>query len=261
MAPSVYAFRPGEKIRPGFIRLLKKISAQSRLLPAEEQTHAVEAIHEGRTLIKHTRSLLWFAKPVLGESVYTQAKNRLRQAAHLLSSQRDYAVTKSILKKLDPSLQDLVKNGHVQGRSRNSLATAVDLLRKTVNEAKKKSDTSSKKWPSPRDRLDKAYQGAHKAEKKALHKGNDVAFHSWRKKAKRLLYQLELTKPQPKKKEARFIHHIDRLQKRLGDYHDCVIVQDRFQKKITTPALHIKYLMEKRKRRLRKKIRKIAASI
>ena len=62
------------------------------------------------------------------------------------------------------------------------------------------------------------------------------------------------------------INQVDKLQEKLGDYHDCVIAQNRLQRNLfdeVSPRVvrHTVDLLQERKHRLRKKVRKIARHI
>jgi len=64
----------------------------------------------------------------------------------------------------------------------------------------------------------------------------------------------------------RTIKRVDTLQERLGDYHDCVIAQDRLRKNLPfeVPPRVVRRtvdLLELRKRHLRKEARQIARHI
>jgi CHAD domain-containing protein len=121
-------------------------------------------------------------------------------------------------------------------------------------------------WPATSDRMTQAFHATKKAGERALKRDDPGQFHVWRKRAKRLLYLLQLTQTVPCKRTARLLERIDELQEKLGDYHDSVVVQDHLQKKTpdkATPLLvrHSVNLLEKRKRHLREDVRKIAKQL
>jgi len=271
---SPFAFRSNEKIDQGFIRILDLLAIETqrprKTLPA--------AIHETRVLIKRFRALLWFAKPALPPLGLAQAKSRLQEASHLLTASRDLAVMRFTLKKLSEKtpnsgdrkiLAAISKNlGQQQAldkKSGQSLQRTIAILLQTIREIKQQAKASSK-WPSPSKRLIKAFHAMKKVEKKALCNKKAVQFHEWRKKTKRLLYQLELTQLVSSKRIVRTIKRVDKLQKKLGDYHDNVVAQDCLRKnppdKTSRFAVKLSVkLLEKRNRHLRKKVQKMAKRI
>jgi len=266
---SSFAFLPEETVKQGFVRLLGQLMVEARRPPDET---ASESVHEMRVLIKRVRALLWFANPTLPALKLEQAKSQLRKASHLLAPQRDLAVMKSVLKKLSHKTSNLsdkktliaVSQNQDQRQADNkksaqSLQKAIAILRKTIKQIEHVAKTKSQ-WPSPSARLAKAFRATQKAERKALRHEEPAQFHDWRKKAKRLLYQLQMMQTVPGK---RIIKQVDKLQEKLGNYHDSVIVQDRLKRNCpdNMPQLIARYcvkFLDKRKKRLCKKARTLA---
>ncbi len=124
----------------------------------------------------------------------------------------------------------------------------------------KKSTAKTAKWPSPSKRLKKAFRLVRQAEKKAESSGEDTAFHTWRKKAKRLFYELQLTETESAKPKRRVLQNADELQDTLGNHQDCVVVVSKLRGlNIPAPAKgRVAKLLETRKKKLRKKSRKLA---
>jgi CHAD domain-containing protein len=229
-------------------------------------------------LIKWLRALLWFAGPVFSSSEMNRATSHLRRASHLLAGERELVVMRSILARLaqksdnsayrralarianaEDSQQASTENPH------QSLRQARAILLATIRQFERRAKIKSK-WPSCSDRLARAFLAAQKAGKEALNSDDAAQFHDWRKKAKRLLFQLQLTQAVPGRHTARTIKRVDKLQEKLGDYHDCVIAQDRLQKSlpVEVPPRVVRRtvdLLEMRKHQLRKEVRQIAKHI
>jgi CHAD domain-containing protein len=273
-----FAFRPRKKIDREFVRVLRQMANHTRALTRRSRRILPVSIHETRVLIKRCRALLWFAKGTLPASELKRARLHLRKASRLLASQRDLAVMRTALKKLFSDISNpkdrkvLVTIFHAPGpgpvtdkKSERSLRQATSLLLATIGQITQSAKTCSK-WPSPSDRLAKAFHTTKKAGRKALHGGKAVQFHNWRKKAKRLLYQLQLTHPASNKRMERVIKQVDKLQNELGKYHDSVVTQDHLRKNLSrnmerSLARRAANLLEKRKDRLEKKARKRARCI
>jgi CHAD domain-containing protein len=278
--PLTYTFQSDEKIRDGVVRVLGEISVQARDLTRHSREPAGALIHEGRLLIKRARALLGLARPALGLATHTRARTRLRKAAGLLADQRDLEAMKATLEKLArkaaPHACDrksvkevylsLVGNptaGEAPEKTlRKTLRTAMELLRQSVGEMKR-SASSRTAWAPPSQRVAEAFRATRRAGKKARRTGKDVDFHTWRKKAKRLLYQLELTQCRPNRRMARVMKRVGKLQETLGTYHDGVVVEERLRQTLPLPssARRVLRLLKKKKARLRKRARKIARSV
>jgi len=274
--PLAYAFQPHEEIKDGLVRVLGEISARGQILTRPSREPTGELIHEGRLLIKRTRALLWFARPALGLAAHTRAREQLRKAAGLLADQRDLSVTRATLERLARKaskprdraalaqvfrslVRDSTAGGATEKALRQMLQKAMKILRQSADEIKR-STAARAAWPSPCERLAEAFRGMRRAGKEARRTGKNADFHEWRKKAKRLLYQLELTQADPGRRMARAMKRVAKLQNNLGDYHDCVVVEDRLRQVVplSSSARRVLRLLKKRKARLRKKACTIA---
>jgi len=272
-APSLtYAFRPDEKARAGFVRVLGEISARARDLTRRSLDPPDELIHEGRLLIKRARALLGFARPVLGPAAYARGREQLRKAAGLLAAHRDLAVTQATLERLAGKasktsdraamaliFQSLAGNRAANETPRQRLDGAVKILCQAVGGIKR-SLPDRVAWPSASGRVAKAFRAMRRAGKKARRTRKDADFHAWRKKAKRLLYQSELTQAKPGRQMARVMKRIGKLQETLGAHQDGVLVEEHLRPMlpVSSSARRVLRLLEKKKLRLRRKACRIA---
>ena len=273
LPPLSYALHPDEKISHGFFRVLGELCARAEELPRSSEPMP-DLIHEGRVLIKRMRALLWFAHPALDDAAYAQAKAELRKASNILAGQRDLKVTQTTLEKIAKKAskdEDRVAlKASLESLSQASGADETDSQRAKIKRAVaivgrlsvliKRSTAKTAKWPSPSKRLKKAFQHVRDAEKKAENSGEDTAFHTWRKKAKRLFYELQLTETESTKPKRRIIKEADALQDTLGNHQDVVVVAGRLDGlNIPAPAKgRVAKLLKTRKKKLRKKSRKLA---
>jgi CHAD domain-containing protein len=278
-SPLTYAFRPDEKAGAGFARVLGEISARARDLTRRLHEPADQLIHEGRLLIKRARALLWFARRVLGPAAYARGRERLRKAAGLLAVERDFAVTQATLERLAGKAAKTTDRAAV-ARIFESLAgnraageTPEDARLRTLEEAMKmlrraaggmkRSAAGRVAWPSASGRVAEAFRAMRRAGKKAWRTGKDADFHAWRKKAKRLLYLLELTEAKPGRQTARAMKRIGKLQETLGAHQDDVVTAEHLRRMTPLPpsARPVLRLLEKRRARLRKRAWKIARGL
>ncbi|MEP6672564.1 MAG: CHAD domain-containing protein [Chthoniobacter sp.] len=276
--PTRFAFLPGEEVERGFIRVLGEIAIEGRrLAPSSHGTNA-ESVHSTRVLIKRLRALLWFASPAFSASALERPKSDLRKASHLLAAERELAVMRSHLEALarktskSADRKVLLRLADAQDNHADNSAKPEQLLRQaaaivlTVIKVLKQQATGNSHWPSNSERLAKAFRASEKSGKRALRGEHAEQFHDWRKKAKRLLYQLQLAPGIPDERMVQTTIWVDQLQDELGDYHDAVVAQNRLRKfspdevskRLVRQSVH---LLEKRKRRLRKQVGKIARHI
>jgi CHAD domain-containing protein len=277
MDPFPYAFSPKRPARREFVRVLARIS--TRLAKLEKQPEGnVETVHEIRTLIKLLRTLLWFAKPAFPPTTSAYAKVEFKKAAGLLSRRRDATAIQATLKDLAdeataPEQRQAVEratrllasrrletnNGAVSPHPERE---AIVLVQKTIRHLTHAA-SAAMSWKSPDKRLAKARVRTVAAQETAKKNPTPIHLHEWRKKAKRLLYLLQVLHAAPKKKTKRAIKRIDKLQHRLGDHHDSVVLEERltrgFPAQSARPAFKPVFeLLAARERRLRKKAEKVA---
>jgi CHAD domain-containing protein len=276
--PLPFAFQADEKVDRGFVRVLEELAIHARLLTQNPQGSLSESVHDARVLIKRLRALLWFAGSAFSLSELNRFKSHLRKASHLLAAQRDLVVMRTILEELSRKASKssdratLIRIAKTQdgaqastGKPDRSLQNAIAIFLATIKQLSRISK-SKLRWPSSSERLAQAFLDTAKSGKKALQSGNPVQFHDWRKKAKRLFFQLQLTQAVSGKRMTHTINQVDRLQEKLGDYHDSIIAESRLRKDLRgeiSPRLARRSvkILEKRMHRLRKDVQKIARHI
>lgn len=263
-----FAFHTDEKTSDGFFRILGEIARHAQAL-VQSNRAGEEPVHEGRVLIKRTRALLWFARPALSHDLYERSKAQLRKASAILSGQRDRRVTEATLEQIgeevtprdraavEEALQQLKKKPVPLAEEKQALNKAMRLLTRLAGSIKATKDVA---WPSVTDRVAKAFRAERKAAKKAHKTKEDIAVHEWRKKAKRLFYELELSNGNVAEDGKRALKQADELQERLGQHQDCVVVEKSLYdtKSLTAAALRVAEILRGRKKLLRKKSRKTA---
>jgi CHAD domain-containing protein len=270
-APLTYTFQPHKKLSREFVRITREISSRADSLSQRRRDPVEDAVHDGRVLMKRLRALLWFAKPALSPSALERVKAQLRKGSGLLADQRDTAVTRKTLLKLEKKesttqgkadlaqlKRDMVGAEPSAKEQWQALGKAMAILSECVGLIKR-AGRSKTEWSSPKKRVKKAFRATEGAKKKARLTKSDTDFHEWRKKAKRLFYLLELTSADPGRQEKRILKRADKLQDTLGDYHDAAMVEDRIRGKhfSHSSANRVLKLLRRRKTNLRKKARKI----
>lgn len=84
-----FVVEPGEPIEAGLVRVASATAGSALEWLAALDRDPVGAVHEARRNIRAIRALLRLLRPVLGEEVAGPERERLRQAAGLLSPHRD----------------------------------------------------------------------------------------------------------------------------------------------------------------------------
>ena len=256
-------FRPGESHAKGFLRILKRLAAEVKRANGSSPGPKSDPVHQTRVLVKRLRALLWLAGSAISPPEKNRIQSQLRQASHLLAPQRDQEVTQSLLKKLAQPPDGIARKpkrakGTEPAQDTNAAQRASSLLLLALRDFTIQARTTTK-WPSRQARLAKACRATKKAGKKALKTELPARFHDWRKKAKRLLYLLQWNRSACGEHIALLIKRVDKLQRRLGAYHDCVIAEEHLMKNSSDKdevERTIKQL-QKRGSRLQKAVRKL----
>ncbi|MEJ0001526.1 MAG: CHAD domain-containing protein [Verrucomicrobiota bacterium] len=266
-----------KKSADSFARVLRTIAAQARRLTEKNREATEEAVHEVRLMVKRVRALLWFAQPVLAKAQVKALKTELRRTAHLLAAHRDLHAAQVTLKRLaEKAGKDRARaavenasraltrheNGAAANSSQDSLRAAGKVLCAAVDTFTAEVERVEK-WPSTGKRTAKAFRSARRAGRKAQRTREDLDFHDWRKKTKRLLFLLELRDAEPSDGEKRLVKHVDALQSTLGDDHDCVVTAQQLPtaEAPRDDARLVVKLLRKRQGRLRRKTRKLARRV
>ncbi len=154
------------------------------------------------------------------------------------------------------------RNGSPVSEERKNIDKAVKLLCGELDDLAQAVERTGK-WPSVAKRTEKAFRVMRKSGKKARRTQADGDFHAWRKKAKRLLYLLEMRDGDATGREKELLERVSKLQSTLGEDHDCVVTAQQLPapKESRAEARAVTKLLDERRRRLRKKSIKLARRI
>ena len=162
---SSLVFQPNEAVEKGLVRVLKQLASCAASTAQNSGEKLSNSVHDTRVLVKRLRALLWFAQSAFSSSEMTRAKLSLQKASHLLATQRDLLVTRSILQMLSRKTSNLRYRKTLVRLSRNSNGTktanrktiqtlrlVAAILRKTIKEIMERVKIQSQ-WPATSDRM------------------------------------------------------------------------------------------------------------
>ncbi len=232
-----YRFKLEESVNKGFKRIARdQIELALAALSATEIAPA--GVHESRKALKRLRALIRLAAPAIGAKAARQHNVWLRDAGRMLSQQRDEAVTRETLAKLeaagsadavatlaplravlDAALPD---NGagldlETAGHARTSLAKEAKRLHKTK--------FKGRGFAALEKGLEASYRAGRRALEKAYGAQTDEAFHELRKTVQWHWRQMSLlSRAWPEVFLVR-IAAARELSQILGDDHDLAMLE------------------------------------
>ncbi|RUL66781.1 CHAD domain-containing protein [Dyella dinghuensis] len=180
---------------------VKECRSLQRSLALKKQRH--ENIHRARKSCRRLRSLLAFVAPPPTRQV-AALDNALRQLLRGFSGLRDAHIAKRTAKslasaheaRLTPALLDALRN-HSTKLLRDALKADPDWRRKRSKVERLTTKLQSLPWqdvtPSQiKEVIGHSAKRVRKARKKAMDERTPDAFHRWRRRARKLRYELEL---------------------------------------------------------------------
>ncbi len=209
------------------------LDARAKL--SEQPQGQADAIHQFRTTMKRTRALLRLVRGELGDW-YSPANTGLRDAARLLSEERDGEVMVKLLRKLkedsaDPSERDALAQWEQALALHQKRAGSAEPLEQRIARALSLLEPAERCFERTRVRsfrtLEKGlYQTLHRAARRlhAAELRDDELLHELRRHLKYHRYQLRLLMPNYRRvldAERRVAKVISDL---LGDDHDLAVL-------------------------------------
>jgi len=225
-----YRMEIGESLAAAFGR----IAAEEIDLAAAElcRSNRGQAVHNARKALKRLRALLRSLRVAFPKKLFRAENRRIAAAGRKISPLRDVHVQLRTLGRLKAAASPAGDQVRRQLLRRQSAFTRrIPALRKTVREMLDVSLRNLASWP-----LRKATAGNVAASLKRIYKQGREAFktarksptpghlHEWRKKAKSLVFGLELIGRLGAGKLARMAREGDVLTEALGDDHDLFMV-------------------------------------
>ena len=226
-------------------RIARK-QADQALQSMSEQRSTAAHVHEARTSVKKLRGLLRLVKPALGE-VYPRENQRLRKVGASLSRLRDAEVLlqtfDSLLAQPEQELPVPLRRVRSQLTQRLRGVEAKLNLPARLREATKAFRETRKRaqdWVPHRKHangwkllvggLGSTYRWGRRAMDTAYRKGEDAAFHDWRKAVKYHGYHMRLLADMwPEQMNGR-LAVIDELGTLLGQDHDLSVFAETLRK-------------------------------
>lgn len=210
---------------------LERLDGLGGAHPARVET----SVHDVRKRNKELRALLRLVRPTLGTKAYKRADRAVRDASRLLSGVRDAQAQLATFQDLQATVDAngrtsaLEAVSRVQAERAAASAEAVGAGAAPVLEARRllaEVRRGAESWSLPDDvETVAAAIGTTQADAarwlgRARKEPDDEHLHEWRKRVKRLWYQVRLLEPTAPSVLGPLVDRLDDLSDALGDEHD-----------------------------------------
>jgi CHAD domain-containing protein len=233
-----FSLRPDEILPVGLRRVVAgQLETAARALHPL-QTDFDTGVYEARKAFKRIRAVLRLARGGLEPGVFKAENHCFRGAGRQLAAARDGLVLRLSLTDLAVVAPDPRSGAYLSDLAqRASAATdAGELWRGDViaglNEVLAVARLRAGEWAledhgfeTIRPGFQRTYRQGRKRMRKAFESGDDQAYHSWRRRAKELWYQLQLLEPIRPDEIGPLVEDLDALGEALGTDHDLVLAR------------------------------------
>lgn len=204
----------GMALRSSLAKLIRETARSLDLF--DDDPH--ERAHFVRTRMKRLQSL---ARLVPGGASWREMfLPPCREIKDIFAEMRDADIVKALAEKYAPG-----EARHLRAASRPDVRRAAHLAEFAGGVLSDYPAWKTAGWKAIADRAETTYRTAREGWKKARRSGApDAAFHEWRRRVKRLLYQCEYLGGRTRL--VRFMARVDRLGETLGEIQDVCMAED-----------------------------------
>lgn len=233
-----FSLRPDETLPVGLRRVVAgQLETAARALHPRQRSFDA-GVHEARKAFKRIRAVLQLWRRGLGPGVFKVENRCFRDAGRQLAAARDGLVLRLSLTDLAAVARDPGAGAYLSDLAQRASADtdAAELWQGGViaglNGVLATARLRAGEWPvedhgfeTIRPGLERTFRQGRKRMRKAFESGDDQAYHSWRRRAKDLWYQLQLLEPIRPAEIGPFVEDLDALGEALGTDHDLAVAR------------------------------------
>ena len=204
----------GTALRSALAKLLRETSRAVEAFDADPAARA----HFIRTRMKRLQSLSRLVPK--GASWREMFLPPVRELKDLFAEFRDAGIVQALAEKYAPG-----EARHLRAAARPDIRRAAHLAEFATGVLSDYPAWKTVEWPTIADRAVGTFRAARESWKEARRSGApDAAFHEWRRRVKRLLYQCEYLGGRARL--VRLTSRVDRLGETLGEIQDVCLAED-----------------------------------
>lgn len=202
---------PGSGLGEVLSKLAERLAGRARSLSKSRE----KGVHDLRLCAKKMRSLLRFARPVLGAEKLSRLGAEIRELKNAFTGSRDAEVMRATVAKFGANgvlAESLIPARRHTPPDLSHVQRKAEALCRKIKAIDLSPLTSSQILQCAK----KSYRKARKLSEKCACDGSGHRMHEWRKRVKDLQYQSQTLGIPP--------HGVGRLADRLGEYNDLEVL-------------------------------------
>jgi len=227
------AIHDGVALRNVLVRAFEAAAQEARSAVGALDTSAPAAVHQSRKALRRARAVLGLVGAALPGSEHRAVKAALKEARRALSTARDHAVAPETLGHLALDDDDRATAGRVLANAAEAIPSAAEtkqLLAESAARAAAQAEALQTAlpheiaWNIVAEGLRTTYGQARRASDTA--KRSKSWFHTWRRRSKELVYQLDLIAHQAGPRVTAIHGELSGITDTLGPAVDLIMVRE-----------------------------------
>lgn len=184
-------------LRAALLRAFEAAVHEARDAVGTAEHDAAEAVHASRKGLRRARAILALLGPALPKSERRAVRMALQQARRALSSVRDHAVAPETLQQLELAAEARATSDQVLATAAQALPATTEIKQLLAESAARAAaQVEALQAALPReltwDDVSRGLRDTYGEARDAISaKGSKGAFHTWRRRSKELVYQLD----------------------------------------------------------------------
>jgi CHAD domain-containing protein len=220
-------------LRDVLVRAFEAAAQDARDAASAADHGAAAAVHQSRKALRRARAVLGLAGAALPKGEHRAVKTALQEARRALSRVRDHAVAPTTLAQLTLGDDDRATADRVLARAAEAMPATAEtkqLLAESAARAAAQAEAlqaalpDEVEWNTVAEGIRTTYGEAHRARHAA--KRSKAWFHTWRRRSKELVYQLELVADHAGPRVAAIHSELAGVTDTLGPAVDLIMVRE-----------------------------------
>ncbi len=231
--PASSAIQDAAALRKALVQAFESAAQEARDAVAAIEKGAPAAVHGARKALRRARAVLELVGTALPKGERSAVKTALQEARRALSTVRDHAVAPETLAQLTLDDGDRATATRVLANAAEALPATAEikqLLAESAARAAAQAEAlqaalpQSVEWTTVTEGLRNTYREARRASHGA--KRSKSWFHTWRRRSKELVYQLELLASHAGPRLAAIHDELSGATETLGPAVDLIMVRE-----------------------------------